>query len=247
MNVHHKLTLTLVLVLLNVLFADSAKLQWGYGEENGPAKWGALNPEWALCENGNVQSPIDIKTNSVQATTHALNLNYQKYSSSLVNNGHALQVDYHDGGQALLNNQSYKLQQFHIHTPSETYIDGKMYPLEIHFVHQNKQGHLLVIATLVQEGNANAALSTIASNPPKKGENRAFKDFDPSMLLPQQKAYYEFMGSLTTPPCTEDVTWIVFNTPIEASKEQIASIHNMLNNVARTVQPLNNREIRFAQ
>lgn len=224
------------------LFASN----WDY-EVNGPKKWGTLDPNWKLCATGQSQSPINIISTETTKVKNTLFFDYKNNSQNIQNNGHTLQVNFKDSGFASIENKNFQLVQFHFHTPSETHINDKTYPLEIHFVHQNEKKELLVISVLMEEGDFHPEFEKIVRVMPNNVDSVVeFKNFEASALLPKSKAYYEFMGSLTTPPCSENVTWVVFKQPIQASKEQIQKVHNIIHDDARNIQPTNHRLIKEA-
>lgn len=229
-------------VLSSAMFAS----HWDY-EENGPNVWGSLDKNWKLCATGKEQSPINIISKDAKNVKNTLIRSYESNSKSIVNNGHSIQVNYENSGSASIEGESFELKQFHFHTPSETYINGEAFPLEIHFVHQNNQGKLLVISVMAKEGKSNKSFEKILNAmPKKKDESKDFVGFDPSSLVPKQSGYFEFMGSLTTPPCSEGVTWIVLKENVRVSKEQIEKMHQVIHNNARNTQPINHRQIQQA-
>jgi len=223
--------------------ADHAP-HWGYGGERGPAKWGDMEADFAACKLGKEQSPIDIR-NAQQSALPALDFKYAASGGDLVNNGHTIQVNLAEGGVLTLDGVPYKLVQFHFHTPSEEKINGKAYPMEAHLVHQNADGKLAVVAVMFKEGKANAALDPIfKSLPHTEGSKKALAaNLDAAALLPAEHGYFKYIGSLTTPPCSEGVRWQVLKQPLEVSKSQIAAFHKLYSMNARPVQPLNGRKV----
>lgn len=217
---------------------------WDYGE-NGPSKWGTLDPNWKLCATGQSQSPINIVSTETTKVKNTLSFNYKNNSKNIQNNGHSLQINFQNSGFASIENKDFELVQFHFHTPSETHVNGKTYPLEIHLVHQNDKKELLVVSVLVEEGDFHPEFEKIVKIMPSKvGSEVKLKGFKVDALLPKQKGYYEFMGSLTTPPCSENVTWVVLKQSIQASKEQIQKVHDIIHDDARNIQPTNHRLIK---
>lgn len=237
-------TAGLLLTLAFVAHASEDAPHWGYGGEHGPEKWGTMEDDFSTCTLGKEQSPIDI-LKATKSALPTLDFQYKKSDAEIVNNGHTIQVNLIDGGVLNLDGIPYKLVQFHFHTPSEEKINGKAYPLEAHLVHQSAEGKLAVVAVLIQEGSANAALALVFSNLPQTEGNR--KKLDSSLsaaeLLPATHSYYKYVGSLTTPPCSEGVRWQVLKQPIEVSKTQIAAFRKLYTMNARPTQPLNNRKI----
>jgi carbonic anhydrase len=242
---------------LSLLFSVSAACaadthghapHWEYEGKAGPAHWGSLEHDFESCKLGKEQSPIDISTKSVEkANLPAIQTSYKNSSGELVNNGHTIQINLADGGSATVPSGSYKLLQFHFHTPSEEKIDGKNFPLVAHLVHKSDAGNLAVIGVLFKEGKENQALKEIFSAlPAKEGKEALKSNFDASSLLPSTMGYYAFKGSLTTPPCSEGVAWQVLKTPVEISKAQIQAFKKIFKMNARPVQPLNQRKVQEA-
>ncbi len=155
-----------------------------------------------------------------------------------------MQVNLPAGGAASIDGVEYKLLQFHFHTPSEEKFDGKPYPLVAHLVHKSAQGQLAVVAVLFKVGKENAALKPVFDKlPPKEGDTLALEAINLADLLPADPSYYAFMGSLTTPPCSEDVRWQVLKTPVTLSAAQLAAFRKLYKMNARPVQPLNGRKV----
>ncbi|WP_461607294.1 carbonic anhydrase [Aeromonas rivipollensis] len=230
------------LLLCPAAFAATA--HWEYSGEAGPAKWASLTPEFGQCAGSN-QSPVNL-TALVEAELAPLQFHYLPGGKTLVNNGHTVQVNYAPGSTLQLDGMAFELKQFHFHAPSENLIEGKSYPLEGHLVHANGKGELAVVAVMFEAGRANPALSQAwQALPAKAGETRALKvPLSAEQLLPTQRDYYRFSGSLTTPPCSEGVRWLVMKQPVQVSQAQIdafkAVMHHPNN---RPVQPLNGRQV----
>lgn len=219
---------------------------WGYTGQGAPAYWGGLKKEFETCSKGQMQSPIDIvPTQHTHLST--LHFDYISPSTTIVNNGHTVQVNVASGNLVTINNKEYELKQFHFHSPSENTIKGEHFPLEAHFVYQSYDGHLAVIALMFTEARENSRIKKIWEKLPTKSGQEMLIHLTPKemkQILPHNKSYYKFMGSLTTPPCTQGVQWIVLKTPMTASKEQIEKFFNIFkhsNN--RPVQATNSRAI----
>lgn len=224
--------------------------EWGYAPNNGPSKWASLSPDYATCKSGQSQSPIDITGKTITQAENALALQFEDQAKDIINNGHSVQVNFDNGagGSVRFKNEEYTLTQLHFHTPSETHIKGQTFPMEMHLVSQNKEGKLLVTSLLFKEGKENAALQSIIKNAPKKqGETKPLGEIKLTELLPQNLGYYAFSGSLTTPPCSENVQWVVLKTPVNASQRQIMAVRTIIHNDARPLQPLNGRVIESAE
>uniref|UniRef100_UPI003BA03050 carbonic anhydrase n=1 Tax=Aeromonas dhakensis TaxID=196024 RepID=UPI003BA03050 len=192
---------------------------------------------------GSNQSPVNL-SGLVKAELAPLQFHYLAGGRSVTNNGHTVQVDYAPGSTLELDGMHFELKQFHFHAPSENLIEGKSYPLEGHLVHVNDQGELAVVAVMFEPGSANSALGRAwTSLPAKAGEQHQLKEaVSAEQLLPAKRDYYRFSGSLTTPPCSEGVRWLVMKQPVQISQAQIdafkAVMHHPNN---RPVQPLHGR------
>ena len=232
----------LVAALLLSPTAFAATTHWEYSGEAGPAKWASLTPEYGQCAGSN-QSPDNL-TGMVEAKLAPLQFHYQTGGKTLVNNGHTIQVNYAPGSTLELDGMRFELKQFHFHAPSENLIEGKSYPLEGHLVHANDRGELAVVAVMFEPGRANAALSLAWQVlPAKAGESHGLKEpVSAEQLLPAKRDYYRFSGSLTTPPCSEGVRWLVMKEPVQVSQAQIDAFKAVMHHPnTRPVQPLNGR------
>lgn len=222
--------------------ADHA--HWAYEGHSGPDHWGELDPAFKACEAGREQSPINITTSEKSAALKPIAFNYGASNSEIVNNGHTIQINLASGGTIKLGNDEYTLLQFHFHTPSEEQVDGRHFPLVAHLVHKDANGRLAVVAVLFELGQENAALKNIfAALPTDAGTAKPLPTFNTADLLPQDRAYYAFKGSLTTPPCAEGVRWQVLKQPLTISVAQFAAFKAIYPFNARPVQPLNGRKV----
>jgi carbonic anhydrase len=218
---------------------------WGYEGQEKPENWGKLAPDFSTCENGKNQSPINIQR--VLKTRHSeLSLTFESGKQEMINNGHTVQINITGQNTLILDDETFTLQQFHFHSPSENEINSKRYPMEAHFVYQNENGDLTVMALMFKEGKTNLELEKAWHQIPISVDDSILLDrtIDIKVLLPEVLDFYRFSGSLTTPPCTEGVRWIVLEHESSASKEQIEKFHSIMhhdNN--RPVQPLNGRII----
>jgi carbonic anhydrase len=232
------------LCMASIVFAGE-KAHWSYSGHEGPEHWGEMDPKYSICSTGKNQSPVNL-TGMVESTLSPIAVNYQAGGTEVLNNGHAIQVNYKPGSTITVNGHAFELKQFHFHSPSENTIEGVSYPMEAHFVHADKDGNLAVIAVMYKEGEKNAELEKAwAHMPEHSGESHALAEsVDANILLPQDRAYYRFNGSLTTPPCSEGVLWLVMKSSHTASKEQIEKFtHAMHHPNNRPVQPVNARAI----
>jgi len=216
---------------------------WAYEGKEGPENWAKLKPEFATCDVGRNQSPINIDE-AIDAPLKPLKGIQKVTAKEILNNGHTVQANFKFGNMLLLDDVPYQMKQVHFHAPSENTIKGKSYPLEAHFVHADKAGNLTVIGVMFKEGKANTGLEKLWAQMPKEaGAPIPLKaKVSASEMIPDNRDYYRFSGSLTTPPCSEGVRWLLLKTPMTASKEQIAAFEEVMhhhNN--RPVQPLNGR------
>ncbi len=221
----------------------NAHPQWTYEGETGPEHWGELDPSYETCGSGKSQSPIDL-TNADAQDLQNIVFHYQPTRIHLVNNGHTIQVNYDPGSYIEVEGKRYDLLQFHFHAPSEHAVDGKLYPLEMHLVHKNEAGELAVVAVFFDVGAENETLNPIWNNmPAEKGEKEVESEVNAIDLLPSVQTTYRYTGSLTTPPCTEGVSWFVMTTPIELSEGQITAFEKIYHGNNRPLQPLNGRKL----
>jgi carbonic anhydrase len=223
--------------------AAGAPSHWSYDGESGPANWGELSADFKACALGSEQTPIDLR-GAIKAHAGAPTFGYRKMPLTILNNGHTIQVNTPPGNVLQISGAAYDLVQFHFHHPSEHLLAGKALAMELHLVHKAANGSLAVVGVFIQPGGANPDLAPIwAAMPTGEAPPRLVTDvtIDPASLLPKVRGYYRYMGSLTTPPCSEGLTWTVFRTPIEASPEQIRRFAALFPHNARPVQSLNRR------
>lgn len=223
-----------------------AQTHWGYQGDYAPENWGKMS-DAQTCSTGKTQSPIDIFDSKTNHKLPPLKFDYRHADiKQIVDNGHSLQFNFDSNSNLTYNNKTYTLVQFHAHEPAEHTINGIRYPLELHFVHQATDQSNLVVAVFVQEGQQNSYFEKLSvfKKLAKNGSENTDIIFNPEHLYPHNHSYYRYTGSLTTPPCSEPVTWILFRQPITLSKAEIAEIAQYLpKNNNRPVQPLNNRII----
>ncbi len=228
-----------------VVKGEARKPNWAYEGKEGPENWGKLSPEYISCDVGRSQSPINIEE-TMHAVLKPLR-SIQKFPArNIVNNGHTLQIGFKEGNMLVLDNAPFQLKQVNFHAPSENTINNKSYPLEAHFVHADSKGNLTVIGVMFKEGKENPALAKLWLQIPNEvGEPALLKTrVIPSELMPTNHSYYRFSGSLTTPPCSEGVRWLLMKTPVTASKEQIEAFkHAVHHQNNRPVQALNGRVV----
>ena len=234
-----KICLSLVFSIGSVYAAH-----WGYDKHNGPDMWAKLDPKFKLCSTGLKQSSVNIESKKTTEFKNELHLLYGTNSKDIINNGHTIALHFNEAGGLVYQNRKYNLVQLHFHTPSETQIEGKSYPMEMHMVHKDEKNNYLVLAVLFRKGQNNIMLNNVLSYAPIDIDKAHQMDMIYiSQLLPKNHGYYAFSGSLTTPPCNEGVQWIVLKESVEASQAQIDAMHSILKDNARNVQPLHDRVI----
>ena len=232
-----------VLVLFGFAHAGDQP-HWSYSGTDGPEHWAKLSPQYGACSGKN-QAPINL-TGFIEAKLEPIAFSYRAGGDEILNNGHTVQVSYAAGSSIAVDGHVFHLKQFHFHAPSENRVNGVSFPMEAHLVHADKDGNLAVVAILFRRGEANEALAEAwAKMPQRNGDRHAFPShINAAGLLPTDRAYYRFNGSLTTPPCTEGVLWLVMKHPVPASQQQIEKFAGTMeqpNN--RPIQPRNARAV----
>jgi carbonic anhydrase len=215
---------------------------WSYAGESGPDRWDKLGTANKLCSTGTQQSPLDISATTAAALPK-LDIAWAESAETIVNNGHSIQANFADGGRLAVGRNRYQLVQFHFHRPSEHLIGGKRFPMEAHFVHASSAGALGVIGVMMVTGKPNAVFSKVVATMPKQ-PGPAFKAdpaIDPNGLLPAGRSYYAYAGSLTTPPCSETIAWMLLTDPIEVAEADIAAFARLYPMNARPEQKANRR------
>ena len=216
---------------------------WSYEENLN--EWGALDVRYELCGEGKEQSPIDIKAETEQKDV-AITFEYKESLLRMVNNGHTVEVNYKNGSFISVDDVQYDVDQFHHHAPSEHRVNGEEFAAEFHIVHRSADGKLAVIGLLVREGKENATFKQIIDNMPQKySASYVNEKVNLGAILPQKHTVYKYDGSLTTPPCSENVQGLVRTEPIELSAEQITTLKELFDDTHtnRPPQPLNERSL----
>lgn len=215
---------------------SAAHAHWGYTGEGAPDRWASLNPEFATCAVGTRQSPIDIRE-GIRVDLEKIQFDYRPSNFSVLDNGHTVQVNVAPGNSLQIMGRRFELLQFHFHRPSEERINGRQFDMVAHLVHKDAEGKLGVVAVLLERGRDQALIQTIWNNLPLE-KNEALPaqvSIDLNQLLPEDRGYYTYMGSLTTPPCSEGVLWMVMRQPVQLSMNQI--------NIFSRLYPMNARPI----
>lgn len=219
--------------------------QWAYEGELGPANWSKINVDWAKCGTGNRQSPIDIR-DGIKVNLEQIGFDYHPSSFSEINNGHTIDVTVGGGNFITVGNETYELQSFHFHRPSEEKINGRGTEMVMHLVHKSAEGKIAIISVLLERGQPHKLMQTIWDNLPLEKNQPVSPSIviDPNDALPEKREYYTYMGSLTEPPCTEGVLWMVFKQPKQASPAQMALFSRLYPLNARPVQSSAGRMIK---
>jgi carbonic anhydrase len=242
--------------------ADSVKptarpAHWGYEGEDGPEKWSELSPVYSLCSEGKNQSPIIIEKKSVSAGVKwtidynltSLRIAHNEHMDEIIDNGHTIQVTVDEGSTFIFGDKKYNLKQFHFHTPSEHTLDGKHMPMEMHMVHQSDDGALAVVGVLFKEAakpNENFS-KIIAHLPNAKGESKHLKNdsINLDVHMPADNFAYHYIGSLTTPPCSENVQWLVLRDHVGLTADQLKAFSSRIGPNFRPTQPLHERTVKL--
>lgn len=217
---------------------------WTYEGDEGQKNWASLDERFAMCEKGLNQSPINI-TSAIDAELSPLVFEGEAKATTFINNGHTVQANFQSGNYVTIDNKKYGLKQIHFHTPSENHIDGEVFPLEAHLVHVDKNNDLAVIGIMFKVSSDNSVLNKLLRNLPENKDDKeeVKSEIFGYEILPEAKEYYRFNGSLTTPPCSEGVKWVVLKTPVEISQSQLNDFMNVMPKNARDIQELNARII----
>ncbi|KAK7312583.1 hypothetical protein VNO77_36540 [Canavalia gladiata] len=237
---------------------DEREFNYDVKDERGPHHWGNIKSEWSACSKGLMQSPIDLLNEKVQIVSHLgkIQMNYHPSNATLKNRGHDIKMDWlEDTSNIQINETQYELKHFHWHSPSEHTIDGKQMDLELHMMHETPSGEIAVIGILYKDGDPDRFLSSLRAHFEEisdgSGEQTEVGAMDPGLVKIDTSTaqYYRYIGSLTVPPCTENITWTILSEVRSVSSEQIellrVAVHDESDNNARPVQPLNNRLVQL--
>ena len=222
-----------------------AKAHWAYSGNAGPEHWADLDSKFSACSAGKNQSPVNL-ADFIEADLKPISFQYKAGGRLATNNGHTVQVDYDPGSMIRVEDRIFNLKQFHFHAPSENKVKGTSYPMEVHFVHADSSGNLAVVGVLFVEGERNQELDKIWRVMPKSAGAKARLEnvVAAAAILPKDQEYYRFDGSLTTPPCTEGVIWLLMKNPVSVSKAQIDYFRSIMGgDTNRPVQAVNARTV----
>ncbi len=227
----------------------AAPVRWGYTGDTGPEHWAELAPENKLCAVGTRQSPIDIR-GGLPVDQENIAFDYRPSGFSVLDNGHTIQVTVAPGNGLTVMGRRYELVQFHFHRPSEERVGGRQFDMGVHLLHRDAQGHLAMVAVLLEQGRDDTGpqpvLQSVWANLPlEKGEALSAQgQIDLTRLLPVDPGYYTYMGSLTEPPCTEGVLWMVMRQPVTLPAQQLDIFAKLYPMNARPLQAGSGRIIK---
>ena len=241
----HHIPFLVMASLLSIGWAGGDK-KWSY-DKTGPKYWGLLKETFSACSEGRAQSPVNL-TGAVNAQLPSLGFDYKPSPLEVEHKGHTIQVNIQPGSFLEIDDERFQLLQFHYHTLSEHTVDGQHFPMELHLVHANEAGELAVVGILMAIGKPNVLIDTLWHQLPGHPEITIKSPIfiNPADLLPGERSYYRYDGSLTTPPCSEGVRWHVLTQPIGVSQAQVELFHTIIGPSARPVQPLNDRTIQVS-
>ena len=245
-----RVALCIVILFLSCIAQEHQPAHtWDYGDALGPSHWNELKPEFATCKNGHQQSPIDIRSTK-KTDLPPIHFAYKPSPLHIIDNGHTVMVNYNPGSFMSVGDKKYVLKQFHFHRPSEEKVNGTGFDMTVHLVHEDDHGMLAVVAVLLEKGRDNPFLHELWKHIPKEKGKETFFDnmqIDLSQILPADRGYYKFSGSLTTPPCSENVMWYVLKHPTTLSAEEIDRFSQVYRDNARPTQPLYDRIVLESQ
>ena len=215
--------------------------EFAYFGTLGPAFWSTLNPAWTTCGTGEIQSPIDFgRLTLLSNRSRRLSVDYGPSTGAIFNNGHTIEIQTEGPNVLTLDGVAYELDQFHFHTPSEHRFDGRGFDMEMHLVHKSAAGGTAVVGMFLERGSSSGALATVFENLPDVdaplNTQTALPPFDLRTFLPQSQIHYRYLGSLTTPPCTEGVQWVVLQDAVTVSDEDMAQFARRIAFNARRAQ-----------
>ncbi|GLU02514.1 hypothetical protein SLE2022_197630 [Rubroshorea leprosula] len=250
-----------VLVLLSSPAAsqevdDESEFDYTKNSEKGPDRWGEIKPEWSACSNGTMQSPIDLLNERVEVVSHLgrLKRSYKPSNATLMNRGHDMKLSFEgEAGSIEINGTEYELKQLHWHSPSEHTINGVRFDLELHMVHQSQDGKNAVVGIMYKIGRPDSFLLSLRDHLENITDTTSGESvvgvIDPRDIKIGSRKYYRYLGSLTTPPCTENVVWTIVRKVRTVTREQVkllrVAVHDDSNSNARPLQPINSRTVQL--
>jgi len=239
--------LLLVFVAATGLGSAQTPARWDYYGKTGPLGWGKLDPAYKLCSDGKEQSPIDIRGARLNKSLQPIEFHYISASVELENTGNTIRINVKPGSYIVAGGVRYDLQQFHFHHPGEEAVNGRLTDMDVHLVHKSADGKLAVLAVRLSEdrGDPNAILAALWQHlPTTPGTTEKDTDMiNPGGLLPGDRGFWTYMGSLTAPPCTEGVRWFVFEQPVSISRTQLRAFAALYKINSRPLQDTHGRRV----
>lgn len=229
-------------LIISLGLVSCSSVHWGYQGAESPSHWSELSSEYKKCELGKYQSPINLKFKNSIAKEHEVNFYYHPTPAKIVNNGHTIEFDLEEDNFLMIDENKYKLIQFHFHDPSEHTIEGVHYPAELHLVHKSKTGKLAVVGIVLEIGNGKE-LDHIFDKVPEVSKTEHVDSLHLEKLTSKSNAHFYYKGSLTTPPCSEDVSWIVLDKHLKINQNQLKKFTAYYLDNNRPVQAVNKREV----
>lgn len=233
------------------LAAAQTAADWDYYGKTGPLGWGKLDPAFKTCSDGHQQSPLDIRNTRLNKSLQPIEFHYLAGTETLENNGRTIVVHVNPGSYIVANGTRYDLVQYEFRHPSEEAVKGRLTDMGVQFLHKSADGKMAILAVRMTENQdaPNAILATLFARLPKKaGETLKINDLvNPGGLLPADRSYWTYMGSLTTPPCTEGVRWFVFQQPVTLSRTQLNNYVSLFRINTRPLQTPHGRQIEANQ
>jgi len=229
--------------------AQQSGANWSYEGKAGPLNWGRLDPAYKACSEGKEQSPIDIRGAHLDKSLKPIEFHYLAGGMTLVNTGHTVQVTPPAGSYILVDGVRYDLVQFHFHHPGEEAVNGKLPDMTLHLVHKSADGKIVVVAVRLNEGDPNAVLAGLWPHLPKTvgATDKMTEEMSPAGLLPTDRGYWTYEGSLTAPPCTEGVRWFIFRQEVELSRDQLRAFGALYKVNSRLLQSTHGRKIEASE
>jgi len=229
--------------------AQQTGADWTYEGIKGPLHWGKLDPAYKACGSGKEQSPIDIRGAHLDKALQPIEFHYVSGTMTLLNTGHTVQIAPPAGSYIVVNGVRYDLVQFHFHHPGEEAVKGKLPDMSLHLMHKSADGKIVVVAVRLNEGNGNAVLAALWPHLPKTtgATDKTTESMSPAGLLPMDRGYWTYMGSLSAPPCTEGVQWFVFEQEVELSRDQLHAFGALYKVNSRLLQATHGRKIEASE
>jgi len=242
-------SLALALAAVAAAQAAAQTAPWEYQGKRGELTWGKLDPAYQVCSKGREQSPIDIRGAHLNKNLPPIEFHYIAGSMTLTNTGHTVQVTAPAGSYIVVGGTRYDLVQFHFHHPGEEAVKGKLPDMDLHLVHKSADGKFVVVAVRLNEGNANAVLAALWEHLPKTvgATDKVTESMSPAGLLPTDRGYWTYQGSLSAPPCTEGVRWFIFEQEVEVSRDQLRSFAALYKVNSRLLQAPHGRKIEASE